>query len=186
MKVPSGLGALSEWVKPTEIYCTSEGCVPSVPLWSFFFFAQLRSQMCGADKSVAPTPNLAGDPCRPPGTAAKGNRSCVWNSPCSHLLRFVIASNPTQASICCPPLQLPVRQAAIGQNTSRTRLMHSTWIKDPVTCRYRACSVVSMFFCVSAAATSGRWGISVRTQPHPRGDRGGSLQTTPGYEYLFI
>lgn len=58
-------------------------------------------------------------------------------------LDFVSAPNPTRpshTSISTPqPLQLPVRQAAIGQNEARTRLRHSAWIKDSVARRGTAC-----------------------------------------------
>lgn len=161
MKVLSGLGALSEWVKPTEIYCTSEGCIPSVLLWSFFFFSAAFSNVSLIKVSLpastvwAPTPKLAVDPRWPLGTAMKGNQVCIWKSHMQPSGSICNCIQPHPAilhlRICYPPpRQLPVRQAAIGQNTSRTRLMHSTWIKDlvAVTCRYRACTVVNMSFSV--------------------------------------
>lgn len=140
---------LSEWNLQRYTAVPLRGCVSSVLLRSVSFFSQLVFQCVSVIKGwlalfrraqyELPLLELAVDPRWPLGTVVKANQVWIWNSRTQPSVLICNCVQPRPAIlhllICTPPppnLSGSVRRAAVGQNTPRTQLMHSTWIKDLV------------------------------------------------------
>lgn len=137
MKVLSG-SYLRKWKQERD---TSQVCVPPMLLWSFLGCFSV----CLGDKRLthslpvlaawAATAKQAVDPSDMRAPQSRNGKSLF--EILTSCLDFVNAPNPTQPSHTSistpPPLQLSIRQPAVGQNKPRAQLRRSAWIKDLVT-----------------------------------------------------